>query len=242
MNRPIPQTHKQVPPRAPAPQPRPAPAPHPKPALHLHPALPPALQPAPQAPVSTTSLRPQPSTPKSPTPSPSLPSPPSSLPNSRLILSTATWALRAPPASHHHHHPRHLQLIIKALSRLRHLSRQSSLVPRLFPPRSSLASRLLRPRSRRLRRRVLSLMLRRLLRALLLCKRFSLSLFFLCDLDVVVGRRLTFIFLVGKTRKSLDTLVFAKVSVTAHRLEVDAGGRRFRLLRIAVWIVCESMK
>ena len=142
--------------------------------------------------------------------------------------------------SHHHHHPRHLQLIIKVLSRLRHLFRQSSLVPRLFLPRSSLVSRLLRPRSRRLRRRVSSLMLRRLLRALLLCKQILLYLFFLCNLDVV-GRRLTLILLVGKTRKSLDTLVFAKVSITVHRLEVDAGGRRFRLLRIAVWIVCERL-
>lgn len=49
------------------------------------------------------------------------------------------------------------------------------------------------------------------------------------------------IFLVGKTRVSLDTLVFAKVSTTAHRLQVDAGGRRSRLLRIAVWIVCERI-
>lgn len=40
---------------------------------------------------------------------------------------------------------------------------------------------------------------------------------------------------------SLDILVFAKVSITAHRPEVDAGGRQSRLRRIAVWIVCERM-
>ena len=40
---------------------------------------------------------------------------------------------------------------------------------------------------------------------------------------------------------SRDIRVCAKVSTTARRVEVDAGGRLSPLLRIAVWTVCERM-